>query len=198
VSLREAVFLLISEKGNKISTMAVNPRAKAFEQTRASKVRQIKLKEKEVREKDTKILKLADYIRNKGQALKEQNAHTKALRVANARLDQHHEFERIDMKKKPADRSYDIRMYTKMDLDVWKSREVRDWFNKDATREDLSYKLRPVDTGYVIKIDPGFRERSHANFDHGDTPRNPPMLRTHLPDNLASMASPRPYGAGRD
>jgi hypothetical protein len=177
--------------------MAVNPRAKGFEQARATKMRQIKMKEKEVRAKDTKILHLADYIRNKSQALKEQNAYSKALRVANARMDQHHEFERIDTQKNPADRSFDIRMYTKMDLDVWKYHEVRDWFNKDATKEDLSYKLRPADTGYVIKTDPGFKEKSHANFDHGDTPRNPPMFRTHLPNNLISMASARPYGEGR-
>lgn len=176
---------------------AVNPRAKAFEQSRAAKLRQIKLKEKEILAKDAKILHLGDYIKHKGQALIEQNAHAKALRVANARLDQHHEFENIDMRKKPSDRSYDIRMYTKMDLDVWKYHEVRDWFNKDATKEDLSYKLRPADTGYVIKIDPGFKEKTHANFEHGDTPRNPIMMRTHLPNNLVSMSSPRPWGGDK-
>ena len=176
---------------------AANPRSKAFEQARAAKLRQIKLKEKEILAKDAKILHLGDYIKHKGRALTEQNAHSKALRVANARLDQHHEFEKIDKRKKPSDRSFDIRMYTKMDLDVWKYHEVRDWFNKDAPKEDLSYKLRPADTGYIVKIDPGYKEKTHANYPHGDTPREPFMLRTHLPNNLVSMASPRSYGDGR-
>ena len=171
-----------------------NPQSKLFEQNRAVKTRQIKLKEKEIRACEDRILHLTDHIKSKGRALKEQNAHSKALRTANARLEQHHEYERIDMQKKPADRSFDIRMYTKMDLDVWKYHEVRDWFNKDAPKEDLSYNLTPADTGYMIRIDPGWKEKKHSNFKHGDTPRQPISFRTHLPNNIIAMTSPRPWG----
>jgi hypothetical protein len=175
-------------------SMIPHPRAKELERVRLIKEREIKKKEKEIRAKEDRILLLADKVAIKSFALKQDNAKAKANRVANARLVQHHEFEAIDAKKHPSDRSFDIRMYTKMDLDVWKYHEVRDWFNSGAPKDlDMSYKLTPADTGYMVRVGPGYKEPRHANYEHGDTPRQPYMSRTHLSNNIVAMASPRPW-----
>ena len=88
---------------------------------------------------------------NQLQAIKESD---KSARLANVRHHTHHLITEMDSVLRPPDQSNDIRTYSKMDLDIWKHEDVRHWFNKNAPTdpEACSYKLRPADTGYVIKI----------------------------------------------
>jgi hypothetical protein len=164
-----------------------HPKAKELERARAAKALKVATLDKELRKHEDNIMHLGNHITAKSASLKKQNAHTKACRVATARLKQHHQYTAIDEKKAPADRAFDVRIYTKMDLDVWKYPEMRDWFNKDATKEDLSYKLRPADTGYTIRLDADYKEDTHANFSRGNTPRQPPYSKSSLPNNLIAM-----------
>jgi hypothetical protein len=55
-----------------------------------------------------------------------------------------------DMTKRPPDRSYEIRTYTKMDVDLWFNPDVSDWFNKDAPKNLPTYNFSPHETGYMI------------------------------------------------
>ena len=168
----------------------MHPKAKEFERTRTIKANKASNMDKDLRKLEDKIMHLGNHVLAKSSSLKAQNAHKKAVRVANSRLHQHHQYTHIDEKKAPADRSFDVRIYTKMDVDVWKYHEVRDWFNKDATNEDLSYKLRPADTGYMVKVDPDWKEKTHANFAKGNTPRQPPFSKSSLPNNILAMDGP--------
>jgi hypothetical protein len=54
------------------------------------------------------------------------------------------------MTKRPPDRSYEIRTYTKMDVDLWFNPDVSDWFNKDAPKNLPTYNFSPHETGYMI------------------------------------------------
>ena len=48
-----------------------------------------------------------------------------------------------------------MRLYTKMDLNIWEYPDMRDWFNSGAPEgieEKMSYKLRPHQTGYMIQL----------------------------------------------
>ena len=167
----------------------MHPKAKELERARTIKNNKTLSMDRELRKLEDKIMHLGNHIHAKSASLKEQNAHKKAVRVAKSRLKQHHQYTHIDEKKDPADRSFDVRIYTKMDLDVWKYHEVRDWFNKDATNEDLSYKLKPSDTGYMIRLD-GWKEKEHVNFSRGNTPRQPPFSKSSLPNNILAMDGP--------
>ena len=159
----------------------INPRAKHFERDRVMKLMKAKENEKKLREHEDRIMKLNNKISHMKGALNEQNEKKKALRIANSRLQKHHQLYEIDCKKKPADRAFDVRIYTKMDLNVWEYSEMRDWYNRNATSEDLSYKERPSDTGYMVKIDQNWKEPNHANYSHGNTPREPVIWKTTLP-----------------
>ena len=132
-----------------MSAAAESTHAKA-----AAKIQKlIKKKEKELIKKEDKILALQDEITFVKKTLKEKRVGEKSTRVAAIRLDTHHSYYATDLKKRPPDRSDDIRIYSKMDLDIWGSKEVRQWFNSYATDEDFSYKLRPHETGYMIRND---------------------------------------------
>ena len=110
-------------------------------------------KELELRQSEDKILALNDVIKHKTHFLREKNAHEKAIRVAKSRFKTHMDYYNADLRRRPPDRSDDIRMYTKMDLDVWAYPQVREFFNKYADPTfDNSYKLTPSQSGYMIKI----------------------------------------------
>tara|TARA_B110000090_G_C13293543_1_gene412974 strand:+ start:154 stop:573 length:420 start_codon:yes stop_codon:yes gene_type:complete len=128
---------------------------------RSAMERKIKLKERELREKEERVLALSDQIKHKSNFLKQKNAHEKATWNAASRMKQHMDYYHQDVTRRSSDRSNDIRMYTKMDLSIWAYPQVREWFNKDATKEDLSYKLTPSQTGYMIKVDETYREKKH-------------------------------------
>ena len=108
-------------------------------------------KERARQDKQDRILHLNDAIKARTEHFKTKQAKAKAVRVAVARNHTHHGILDIDREKRPSDRDYEIRMYSKMDLDVWKYHEVRDWFNKDANPPP-PYQFRPQETGYTIGI----------------------------------------------
>ena len=81
---------------------------------------------------EDKILALSDVIKHKTKYLKEKNAHEKAVRVAKMRLKTHEEYYALDLARRPSDRSDDIRVYSKQDLDTWAYADVREWYNKNA------------------------------------------------------------------
>lgn len=106
---------------------------------------------------EDKILQLSDEIKHKSVSLKQKRASEKSVRVAQSRIVAHMKSYETDLKNRPSDRSDDIRMYTKMDLDVWKYPQVREWFNSMASSEDFGYHLTPSQTGYMIKIDDDYK-----------------------------------------
>lgn len=160
----------------------IHPRAKEFERDRAIKQRKANEAAKKLRQHEDNVMRLGNKITHMKHALGEQNEKTKALRLANSRLQKHHQLYEIDHAKHPSDRAFDVRVYTKMDNNVWEYSEMRNWYNKDASKEDLSYKLTPADTGYMVKIDPDWKEPNHANYSRGNTPREPVMWKSTLKD----------------
>ena len=119
---------------------------------------------------EVEILHLSDEIKHRAASLKQLRASEKSMRVANARLVSHHKAYQIDLKNRPPDRGDDIRAYSKMDLDVWAYPQVREWFNKNSETTEgdnsplgpPSYKLRPSQTGYTIRVEDDY----HATAAH--------------------------------
>ena len=102
-----------------------------------------------------KILAYSDNIKTKYVHLKEHREKSKSIRVAISRNVTHHAQYDTDFKKRPSDRDYDVRMYTKMDNDLWKTDTLRDWFNTYADPDadtKYAYTLTPAQTGYMIPI----------------------------------------------
>ena len=128
---------------------------------RAAIEKRIKKKERELREKEDRVLALSDQIKHKSLFLRQKNSHEKAVFVAHSRMKQHMDYYNQDVKRRPSDRNNDIRMYTKMDLSIWEYPQVREWFNKDAPKEEMAYTLTPSQTGYMVKVDEAYREKSH-------------------------------------
>ena len=115
-------------------------------------------KNAQLRELEDKILVLSDDIKHRSASLKFKRASEKSLRVASSRMQSHMKQYETDLKNRPPDRGDDIRQYTKMDLDVWKYHQVRDWFNCKASNEDFGYHLTPAETGYMIKVESDYVE----------------------------------------
>ncbi len=127
--------------------------------------REIEKKKREISVDEDKILALSDVIKHKTKYLKEKNAHEKAVRVAKARLKTHEEYYTLDLARRPSDRSDDIRVYTKQDLDTWAYADVREWYNKNADPNyDPTWRKTPAETGYMIKKDDDYisTEDRHA------------------------------------
>jgi len=103
---------------------------------------------------EEKILHLSDEIKLKSKDLKQLRASEKSVRVAHARMDTHMKSWKTDMKNRPSDRSDDIRLYTKMDLDVWAYPQVRSWFNKMSPEDNKKEtdQEAPWQTGYMIRV----------------------------------------------
>ena len=59
---------------------------------------------------------------------------------------------RNDNSYRLADRSFGIRNYSKMDLNVWQYEDVRHWFNKDAPQNIEEYNATPSETGYMLRL----------------------------------------------
>jgi len=113
-----------------------------------------KLKE-QFKASQEKIYHMNDVIKEKAFHLKHDQARNKALRVAQARNKSHHAIMDTDRKNRPSDRDFEVRMYSKMDLDVWKYEDVRQWFNTYASSDPsvYEYKFNPSETGYTIRVD---------------------------------------------
>ena len=111
-------------------------------------------KEKQLLKLEETLLEFSDRTKAKTGELLAIKESDKSGRLANVRHRTHHLITEMDSKLRPPDQSNDIRTYSKMDLDIWKYEDVRYWFNKNAPSDPNAgaYTLRPVDTGYVIRI----------------------------------------------
>jgi hypothetical protein len=104
---------------------------------------------------DYKILLMNDKIDAKKIQLNKEKEDNVSNRVKNMRIKTRKMQYLVDTSLRPSDRGNDIRLYTKMDLDVWKYPDVRDWFNSGAPadiEEQMRYTLAPSQTGYTIPI----------------------------------------------
>lgn len=119
-----------------------------------AKRREVKIekKEKELDRLDETILNIKDKVAKSSVTLQKKREHEKAIRVATSRILSHTKAISMDSSKRPSDRTYEIRAYSKMDMDVWRYNQVRDWFNSYATEQE-PYRFSPSETGYTLRID---------------------------------------------
>lgn len=81
---------------------------------------------------------------------KEEDAskRVKADRI-NARKSQYN----IDSELRPSDRNFNVRTYTKLDIDTWQYADLRDWFNSSAgSQESKQPEYNIANTSYTIKF----------------------------------------------
>ncbi len=109
-------------------------------------------KEKQLDHLEEKLLKLSDDTRKKTKELKLESEMDRSSRLASARRKAHALNAELDDGLRSSDKCNNLRSYTKMDADIWKYEDVRQWFNKYSTEDSCVYKLRPADTGYVIRF----------------------------------------------
>jgi len=116
---------------------------------------------------EEKILHLTDEIKQKAGTLKQLRASEKSERVANSRLVSRRSANETDLQNRPSDRGANIRLYTKMDLDVWAYPQVREWFNKNASDDDPFASdpyVRPgFSTGYTIRLEADYTDSHKGN-----------------------------------
>ena len=120
--------------------------------TPADREKLLQKKECQLMRTRDKILQNTDAISKISSTLKQKREMEKSTRVKTMRDVAHHTTMKVDGTKRPSDRGQDIRAYSKMDLDVWKYHEVRDWFNKGAAPEQ-PYTAKPCETGYMLASD---------------------------------------------
>ena len=96
------------------------------------------------------IAVMSDEIKEKAKQLKADKEANTANRTHKSRLMSHTSSLTSDHQLRPSDRSYEIRTYSRMDLDVWKYNDVRNWFNQYATDVPVEH-MSPADTGYMIR-----------------------------------------------
>lgn len=151
-----------SRVGNNSSTRSAGATSSLLSLTRSGAVaelqkisdrreRKLEAREKEMLIAQDKILSLRDDIQKISGKLRQRRAAEKDLRVSTGRLISHGKTLEIDREKRPSDRSYEIRNYSKMDMDVWRYQQLRDWFNTYA-KEEEKYRYIPSETGYTIRI----------------------------------------------
>lgn len=114
--------------------------------------KEVEKKKRELQQTGQTILELKDEISHISVKLKEKRMKEKDFRVSTTRFISHEKTLEIDRHKRPADRDYEIRNYSKMDMDVWRYDQVRNWFNSYATEQE-PYRFVPSETGYTLKKD---------------------------------------------
>ena len=98
------------------------------------------------------IGELNDEIRIKTRQLKEEKDSKTLTKILKSRQFNHSISLLNDEKLRPSDRSNDIRIYSRMDLDVWKYDDVREWFNKYSLNNNIQEEIViPSQTGYMIR-----------------------------------------------
>lgn len=123
-----------------------------LEAIRRKRQKEIVKKQSEVIKCEDKLLDLKDTVSNITVTLKNKRSHEKDMRVSTTRVLSHTKALDIDRSKRPADRDFEVRSYSKMDADIWRYDQVRNWFNSYATDQE-PYKFVPSQTGYTIKVD---------------------------------------------
>lgn len=113
---------------------------------------QLEKKNKDLENLEGKILEMKDSVSKISSQLKQKRDSEKDNRVSASRIISHHKTISIDREKRPADRTYEIRNYSKMDMDVWRYDQVRNWFNTYASEQE-PYRFAPSETGYTLRAD---------------------------------------------
>lgn len=112
----------------------------------------LKKKQKQLRKLQDDILVLNDDISKRQKELRALKSDDLNSHVSSLRLKAHEKDIFIDSKKRPPDKANNIRNYGKLDNDIWKFDDIREWFNK----YDSGYKEyipTPAETGYMLKCD---------------------------------------------
>jgi uncharacterized protein (DUF342 family) len=112
----------------------------------------LETKKKDFQKYSEEILDFTTKISKISGELKQKRASEKDYRVSTNRVISHHATLDIDRSKRPSDREFGIRHYTKMDGDVWRYDQVRNWFNTYA-KEEEPYRYVPSQVGYTLRID---------------------------------------------
>lgn len=120
---------------------------------KAKRAKEIDKKSKLLYKTREEILQLNDSIMKISNKLQERRDKEKDLRLHTGRIITRQKTLEIDTEKRPADRDYGVRPYSKMDMDVWRYDQLRGWFNVYSREEDIpKYNLTPAQTGYMLKI----------------------------------------------
>jgi hypothetical protein len=129
--------------------------------TQSNRKALILAKERKLKQLETKYYEINDIISSKVKALQDEKDMGKSNRVSRVRLETHHKNMTLDARHRSSDREFSIRTYSNMDKNIWEYPDMRSWFNSLAPEGNpMEYKLRPVDTGYTIRVDPSYRELS--------------------------------------
>lgn len=114
--------------------------------------KEVEKKKQQLMQTREKILVLNDSISNISSKLAHQREKEKDFRIHTGRVVTRQNTLSIDQEKRPSDRDYGVRPYSKMDMDVWRYDQLRGWFNVYAG-EPPKYDLTPSQTGYMINIE---------------------------------------------
>lgn len=118
----------------------------------AKRTKEIEKKSRQLHQTREQILELNDSVAKISSTLQQARANEKDMRLTSTRLVTRKNTILIDEEKRPSDRDYGVRPYSKMDMDVWKYDQLREWFNVYSS-EPPKYDLTPAQTGYMLKIE---------------------------------------------
>ena len=81
---------------------------------------------------------------------KEQDA---SKRVKSDRINARKSQYNIDSELRPSDRNFNVRTYTKLDIDTWQYEDLREWFNTSADSQGSTQpEYNIANTSYTIKF----------------------------------------------
>jgi phage-related minor tail protein len=116
------------------------------------RVKLLESRKKEFAKCGEQILDLTTKVSKISGQLKQKRTDEKDSRVSAGRVVTHRQTLDIDRGKRPSDRDYEIRNYSKMDMDVWRYDQLRNWFNTYST-EQQPYRYVPSQVGYTLRAD---------------------------------------------
>lgn len=134
----------------KISTLVLSP--KDLEKQSKKRQKELDKKKKEFVQTGEQILSLSTRISKISGELKQLRADEKDSRVSTSRKIAHTSTIALDSTKRPSDREFEIRNYSSADKYMWKTDQVRDWYNSYATDPE-PYRYVPSETGYTVKTE---------------------------------------------
>ena len=114
-----------------------------------SRAAKIQTKKNQLKQVCEEIRVLDSQAKKKSAELAKQKECQTADRLSRSRIIMHNNAQSNDRALRPPDRGNDIRTYSKMDLDVWKYDQVRDWFNEYG-QPDTTEIETPAESGYMI------------------------------------------------
>jgi hypothetical protein len=120
---------------------------------KAGREHKIKSLKTEIAIATNKIADIGDDIKKKTTALKHQRSAITKTRIARGRIIADTNAVKVDRALRPSDREHGIRVYSKMDADVWRFDDLRKWFNNYANEDELKSEEAAVPLyhpGYTV------------------------------------------------